>query len=622
MSDTTDSNGTSGSNGAGDTDGTAGTDGTSGTGSADVTARTGSSAATDSGSAEEATEAAAQSQLSTAPVEEAPSGPKLSLFGWLRWFWRQLTSMRVALLLLLLLSLASVPGSLIPQRNASPFRVAEFLQNNPKLGPVYDRLQLFDVYSSVWFSAIYLLLFVSLIGCIVPRTWQFVGQLRAKPPKAPSRLKRMPAYTTWRTEAEPAEVLGGARKLLRGSRFRVADGEGSVSAEKGYLRELGNLCFHLALIVMLVAFAVGQLWSVEGGKLVVKGGGFANTLTQYDDIKSGALYDYDDLDGFGFTLEEFHSSFEESGPERGTPRDFRADISYWEGADGPEKKASIEVNEPLTVGSSKVYLLGHGYAPVVTVKDGKGDVAFRGPVPFLPQDGDPNLTSQGVVKVTDYQDAKGKKEQLGFVGIFTPTYGIDEVRGPHSTFPGMKYPAIFLSAYRGNLGIDTGLPQSVYQLNQRGMEPFETEDGDILRQSLRPGETMDLPDGAGSLTFERVERWATFQISQKPASGWALGGALVAIGGLAASLFLQRRRVWVRAYAGGDGRTVVEMASLGRSESAKVPEELGTLAERLRAGAAPLPSAPERDADDGPDDTSDHDDSVGPSADDDGPRRS
>ena len=541
--------------------------------------------ATSAAARESATEEAAQAQLNTAPVEGAPSGPKLGLVGWFRWLWRQLTSMRVALLLLLLLSLASVPGSLIPQTDASPGRVAEFMQNYPKLGPIYEKLQLFEVYSSVWFSAIYLLLFISLIGCIVPRTWQFVGQLRARPPRAPSRLGRMPAYTTWRTEAEPEEVLDRARKLLRGKRFRVADSTGSVAAEKGYLREAGNLVFHLALIVMLVAFAVGQLWMVEGGKLVVKGDGFANTLTQYDDIKSGGLYDYDNLDTFGFTFEDFHSRFERSGPERGTAREFRADISYWEGSEGEEKKASIEVNRPLTVGNSKIYLLGHGYAPVVTVKDGKGDIAFRGPVPFLPQD--TNLTSQGVVKVTDYQDKKGKKEQLGFVGIFTPTYGLDEVRGPHSTFPEADYPAMFLSAYRGDLGIDTGLPQSIYQMNDRNMAPFEGEDGDILRDSLRPGETMELPDGAGSLTFDRLERWATFQISQKPASGWALGGAIAAIAGLAGSLFLQRRRVWVRAYAGDDGRTVVEMASLGRSESAKVPTELGELAETLSRDAEP-----------------------------------
>ena len=67
----------------------------------------------------------------------------------------------------------------------------------------------------MWFSAIYILLFVSLIGCIVPRTWQFVGQLRGRPPGAPKRLTRLPAYATWRTEAEPEQVREAALALLR-----------------------------------------------------------------------------------------------------------------------------------------------------------------------------------------------------------------------------------------------------------------------------------------------------------------------------------------------------------------------------------------------------------------------
>ncbi len=128
---------------------------------------------------------AAGSQLTTAPKEETPNLPSLGVIGWARWFWRQLTSMRVALLLLLLLSLGAIPGSLIPQEGVDAMKVEEFRGKHDVLGPLYDKLGLFHVYSSVWFSAIYILLFVSLIGCIVPRTWQFVGQLRGRPPGAP-----------------------------------------------------------------------------------------------------------------------------------------------------------------------------------------------------------------------------------------------------------------------------------------------------------------------------------------------------------------------------------------------------------------------------------------------------
>ncbi|MFI8193041.1 cytochrome c biogenesis protein ResB [Streptomyces sp. NPDC085946] len=538
---------------------------------------------------------AAGSQLTTAPSDEAPQLPALGALGWVRWFWRQLTSMRVALLLLLLLSLGAIPGSLIPQTGVDETKVADFREAHPALSDVYDKLGLFHVYSSVWFSAIYILLFVSLIGCIVPRTWQFVGQLRGRPPGAPRRLNRLPAYTTWRTVAEPEQVREAALALLKKRRFRAHLAGDAVAAEKGYLRELGNLAFHIALIVMLVAFAWGQLFKSEGNKLIVEGGGFSNTLTQYDDFKSGNLFATEDLVPFSFHLKEFTGTYERTGPNKGTPRLYQADLTYTEGAYGTEKKTRIKVNEPLEIGDAKVYLVSHGYAPVVTVRDGKGEVVFRDAVPLLPLDA--NVTSSGVVKVLDgYRNPGGEKEQLGFNAFFVPTFGGSASGTMLSQFPALDYPVLALSAYHGDLGADAGIPQSVYQMDKKNMKEFKDSKGELFKKLLMPGETMKLPNGAGSVTFEKdVKEWAGFQIVQEPGGGWALAGALVAIGGLAASLFIQRRRVWVRAVRGADGVTVVEMAGLGRSESAKVPEELGDLAGILYERA---PGAP--DPDDGP----------------------
>ncbi|MGW7409322.1 cytochrome c biogenesis protein ResB [Streptomyces sp. NPDC054833] len=535
---------------------------------------------------------AAGSQLSTAPREELPNLPSLGVIGWVRWFWRQLTSMRVALLLLLLLSLAAIPGSLIPQAGTDATKVDDFRKTHTTLAPVYDKLGLFHVYSSVWFSAIYILLFVSLIGCIVPRTWQFVGQLRSRPPAAPKRLTRLPAYTTWRTEADPEQVREAALALLKKRRFRAHVAGDAVAAEKGYVRELGNLAFHIALIVMLVAFASGQLYKSDGTKLVVEGDGFANSIIQYDDFKSGSLFTTDDLVPFSFDLKDFRATYELTGPTRGTPRTFQAGITYTDGAYGKQKSTTIKVNEPLKIGDSKVYLVSHGYAPVITVRDGKGTVVYRDAVPLLPLDG--NVTSNGVVKVMDgYKDAKGTGEQLGIQAFFLPTYGGGA--SVLSQFPSLLNPVLNLAPYHGDLGVNSGLPQSVYQLNKTHMKAFKDAKGRQLRVNLKPGETAQLPNGAGSITFEKdIKEWAGFEIVQEPGSGWALGGALAAIFGLAASLFIQRRRVWVRAVRGADGVTVVEMAGLGRSESAKVPEELGDLAGNLydQAPGAPDPDDP------------------------------
>ncbi|MEU9283808.1 cytochrome c biogenesis protein ResB [Streptomyces sp. NPDC048275] len=553
----------------------------------------------------------AGSQLSTAPVETAVPGSfggmrapgaagwlvwtGREVIGWVRWFWRQLTSMRVALILLFLLSLGAIPGSLIPQSGTDAQQVADFKDAHSVLGPLYDKLGLFHVYSSVWFSAIYILLFVSLIGCIVPRTWQFVGQLRGRPPGAPKRLDRLPAYATWRTEAEPEQVREVALKVLGQRRFRAHIEKDAVAAEKGYLRETGNLIFHIALVVMLVAFAWGQLFKSEGNKLILEGDGFSNTMSQYDDFKSGNLFSTDDLTPFSFKLKEFTGTYERTGPNQGTPRTYQTDITYSEGAYGKDKKKVVKVNEPLEIGDSKVYLTAHGYAPVVTVRDGKGNVVYHDAVPLLPLDS--NVTSQGAIKVMDgYKNAKGVSEQLGFSAFFVPTFAGAGEGTMFSQFPALDFPVLALSGYHGSLGVDSGIPQNVYQLDTSKMKQFKDSKGKILKARLLPGETMKLPNGAGSITFDKgVKEWANFQVTQQPGSDWALIGAFAAIFGLAGSLFIQRRRVWVRATAGADGVTVVEMAGLGRSESAKLPEELGDLAALVHERAPTKTDEPDPD---------------------------
>src|SRR4051812_16335074 len=153
----------------------------------------------------------------TAPAPERRAG-ELNLRELARWMWRQLTSMRIALILLLLLALAAVPGSLVPQERVDSLKSGEWKQAHTTLAPVYDKLGFFNVYGSAWFAAIYLLLVVSLVGCIVPRTFVYWRGLRAQPPPAPRNLSRMPSHASYGT-AEPAEVvLERARTLLRGKR--------------------------------------------------------------------------------------------------------------------------------------------------------------------------------------------------------------------------------------------------------------------------------------------------------------------------------------------------------------------------------------------------------------------
>ncbi|GAB3590306.1 cytochrome c biogenesis protein ResB [Angustibacter peucedani] len=504
--------------------------------------------------------------------------PRLGLVGTLRFVWRQLTSMRTALFLLLLLAVAAVPGSVLPQRGVDASKVTGYLQAHPTSGPWIDRLGGFDVYSSVWFSSIYLLLFVSLVGCVLPRSRQHVRALRARPPRAPSRLDRLPAHRTATVDRSPSEALDELAKALRRKRFRVDVADDVISAERGYVRETGNLVFHLALVVLLVAVALGHLLGWRGDVVVPVGQTFSNTVSTYDTIDPGPWVDTENLPPFSVRVDQLDVSFERGEEQRGAPRDFSAKVTSRDEPADAAVAGRIRVNHPLGVDGAKVYLLGNGYAPVITVRDSTGAVVYSDPTPFLPQNG--NYTSTGVVKVPGAQP-----QQLGLIGQFLPT--ASEVGGmPTSVFPDALNPVLVMTALEGDLGLGTGAPQSVYTLNTDGLKSLRTSDGDIFRTVLRPGDTVKLPGGRGSVTFDRVERFAGLSIRHDPGKGWALGAAVAAMIGLALSLFVPRRRLFVRvrpaedderdAAGSGDGppRTLVEVGAIARGEDTGLDDEI------------------------------------------------
>ena len=508
----------------------------------------------------------------------------------LRWMWRQVTSMRTALVLLLLLALGAIPGSVIPQSGVDALKTDNWQAAHPHLTPIYEKLSLFNVYHSPWFAAIYLLLMVSLVGCIVPRLFVYWRGFRKQPPPAPRNLTRLPDHASYTTDEEPGVVLQrAAARLKRGNRISTSatseDGEGWVSAERGQLREAGNLLFHLSVLIVLVGFATGGLWGYKGGVIVVTKDGFANTLSQYDDFRAGSLFDPSKLDPFQFTVDDFNVNFIRQGREAGMAHEFAADLTYQSTPSAPDRKRRISVNHPLTLGGTDVFLISHGYAPHITVRNADKSIAFSGPVVFLPEDS--TFRSFGVVKVPDATQKNGST-QLGLEGEFYPTYAFTKASGPFSAFPDDKNPAISMLAYRGDLGLDSGTPQSVYALQKKGLDPIRKADGKPLRIDLALGRSASLPDGLGTVTLDGVSRYVKLQISHTPGQKVALAGVVLALIGLLCSLFIRPRRIWVRARRDG-GRTTVEVAGLDRSSGGDLSDEIDALTAALRPAASSTP---------------------------------
>ena len=528
--------------------------------------------------------------------------PRLGPAGWARWVWRQLTSMRTALLLLLLLAIAAIPGSLVPQRTADPNGVVQYFKTNPTLAPILDKFQAFDSYSSVWFSSIYILLFISLIGCVIPRTVDHFRGLRAKPPATPSRLARLSGFTSQTVHAGSTDPAGcpitvasavdAARTLLRHDGYRVAifqarqpssTAEMSVSAERGYLREAGNLLFHSALLGILFAVGIGGGFGFTGDRVVVQGQSMINTLSAYDSLNPGRFFNSNDLEPYSLTLNKFTVRYEQQNRNAiGTPVDYVAEVTQHRQGSTRGQKATIKVNEPLSIGGTEVYLLGNGYAPHITVRNAEGGIAFSDWVPFLPQDA--NLTSLGVVKVPD-----GLAKQLGMIGFFYPTQAVAPSGAFLSSYPDLINPVLTLNVFSGDLGLDQGVPRSVYALDTTNLTQLTGGTTDARSIELTPGQTQELPQSLGSVTLDRVTRFASLEVHRDPAQGWVMLFAVCALAGLLASLLVPRRRLWVKATADTSGALRLEYAGLAPGDDPNLERIVTELKTRHTANLG-LPS--------------------------------
>jgi cytochrome c biogenesis protein len=403
---------------------------------------------------------------------------------------------------------------------------------------------------------------------VLPRAVDHYKELRSQPPAAPRNLSRLPVHLQWKSNANAEQVVSDTAAAWKKRGWRVRQGEDWLSAEKGYTRETGNLLFHLSLLVLLIAVGYGGAVGYRGTVIVREDAGFANNVTQYDTFAPGRMFGADDLPPFSFELTEFEATFQRGGQQNGAPRAFRADVLVKDDPKSQPRPVTIEVNYPLRTSGITVYLVGHGYAPEFTVRDADGKVVWEDAAVFLPQDS--AFTSSGVVKVPD------TVPQIGLQGFFLPTVSEDFTNGPVSKFPAADDPEVYLSAWQGDLGLDSGMPQSVYRIDTENMERIGIEE-------LAPGETWNLPNSAGTVEFTGYRQWASFVITKDPGKGWALGAAIASIVGLSLSLLIPRRRAWLRVTTSEDEGNLIEVAGLSKTEAPGLADEISQLAKLVNA---------------------------------------
>ncbi|MCF6509803.1 cytochrome c biogenesis protein ResB [Blastococcus sp. MG754426] len=488
--------------------------------------------------------------------------------------------MRTAVVLLFLLALAAVPGSLFPQRSLTPSAVAGFFRENPDLAPVLDTMGMFEVFSSPWFSAVYLLLFISLIGCLVPRCIEHLRALRADPPPVPRHLHRLPVHSADEVSLPAEAAAERVEADLRSARFRVSrrstDAGVEISAERGRVKETGNLVFHLSLLALLVALAGGKLWGYEGSILVTEGDGFCNSFQQYDRYVAGPLVDPDTLTPLCFDLEDFRATYELNG----TPASFTADIGVQAEPGAPTEQTRIGVNDPFRSDGDRLYVTGHGFTPLFTVTLPDGQVFEELSAPFLPRDS-ATFASEGVVKLPDLRDGSG--DGFALEGFFAPT-GLVQGGVLTSVDARPLNPQVAVIGYRGYLGLDSGAPQSVFSLDQRQIDVGALNR--IGEANLGVGESAEFEDGT-VVRFDGFREFAALQVSHDPGQVGVLISAITMLLGLLVTLLVRRERVFARitgtqpSGSGGGRSTTLSLAGLAQGGNGDVRERLRGLSTSL-----------------------------------------
>ena len=541
-------------------------------------------------------------ELRPSETQPGPTG-RLRLGDTLRQAWREFRSMRTALLLLVLLAAASILGSLFPQQSISPQRVTRYFQDHPALAPVLDRLGLFDVFGSAWYMAIYLALLAALVACLFPRARAFARVLRSRPPRG-GQLDRYRTRAAFDTAASPRQALEAAAAVLRRRHYRLAthepegsgepqggapvDREGSgepqggapdgreLAGEKGFLREAGSLLFHVSLLLLLVGLAYGKGFGYRGQAAIVEGETWANARVGYDAYSPGRFFGSERLAPFQLRLEDFSNAFHDDG----TPREFASRLTALD-LDGHQTQAQrVAPNRPMTVGGVRVFQSDYGYVPVVRVRGKDGKVLKQEEVLTLR---DPaSELSTGAVKVTRAQPQVGLELTM-FTGLRTAP---DCPGGlPFCNDPRLVRPVLVVLPFQGDL--QASRAQSVFTLDQSRLRPLGARP-----LVLGLGQSGKLPNGL-EVTFADLKQYSVLTLARDPGVPIVgLGAALVLLG-LVPSLYVTRRRVWVRATLTPGGSSRVELAGLALQGKAAFAGELARLADEVERGTLnPAPHRP------------------------------
>lgn len=496
--------------------------------------------------------------------------------------WRSLRSMRTALILLMLMAVAAIAGSLVPQVGVADARIAQMFEEHPARSTFYKYFGLFDVYGSWWFTLITVLLFVSLVACLIPRTRAMVRSLAARPQPA-RELDSMRCYAEREVADAPTVVLARADRLLRRRLFRISRSRSErgeltqIAADKGLARELGSLLFHWSFLLIVLGIVIGKGTGFTGYAVLTEGETWVEAHANYDgNILEGRMFN-ESHTGAQVRLVDFEATYRESGQaER-----FSSKVELTSGDGEQVRSADIRVNHPASIDGVRFYQYAYGWAPVISVRDGD-DTLFDGPVQFS-QASAPEGVDQRAMPWTGAVKLSSPEPQVGIEFVLWPDVGAPIVAGQTGRpVPVLEPtdPVLTYKVYEGDLRLE--LLQREAELDTTAMREIGGGLVPVGGTAVIEIEGADASADGLVVGFPELKEYTILQVNRDRGIGLMLAAAIFIMVGLLPALYTGRRKLWVQAEPAGAGATL-KIGGFALQRRAQFEEEFAKLVDALSA---------------------------------------
>ena len=450
--------------------------------------------------------ASGQAVAKPSPMDRVDAG--------LEGLWHLLTSMRVAMVLMIVLAALCVIGSLviqIPTGMDDPAAKASWLDSiRPRFGGwtnVMDALGFFNIFNGLLFRVLVAGLTISLIACSVhriPGAWRTATKPRVD--VGPGFFEHAPQHESVVVHASSAEALEKVQTVLKKRHYRTIatdDGTVHIYADRFRFMAFASLAGHISLVLILLGAIIGATFGFKNEYFVVPEGSTVLTGTE---------------PGLALKLIDFMDSY---NVENGAPSDYKSDVVLLK--DGQQVAAqTIRVNEPLSYDGASYYQRAFGPAVALTIKDASGNTVYDEGMPLDGSSTDGSNRSAGSLAIPGTSDV---------INVFATSGTSDP-----TIQPGQVQVVLYSGggASAGAKVFDQGKPQQL---------------------------------GNYTVTFDRELKYTALSISKDPGQYLVWLGALLLFGGFTLVFLLPQRRVWARITPRG-AMSVLSVASLGRRDAA------------------------------------------------------